>query len=229
MSNLTVFNFNTSSVRVLEIDGEPWFVAKDLCDILEIKNVSDSLSRLDSDEKSTIVLNDGTPGNPEKSIVSESGMYALVLSSRKPEAKPFRKWVTSEVLPSIRKTGKFEAEQKPKQLPPAIEYSREIQALSENTRVPAALKQLLLDKMGDELSTQGQLPQSSTRLIGVAQKAEEMGFKIDHAIRCKLGKFARTQGLNSTEEYRFCNGQTRLINCYPDDENLEKAIQAFFN
>lgn len=112
MTNLSVFVFNSNNVRVLTIDGEPWFVAKDLCNVLSINNPSQALSRLDDDEKCTLsydsilILNDD-PDVARLSAVSESGMYALVLSSRKPEAKPFRKWVTSEVLPTIRKTGSY--------------------------------------------------------------------------------------------------------------------------
>ena len=88
-------------------DGEPWFVAKDVCDALGLGNVGQALARLDEDEKSSITLNDGTPGNPNKSIVSESGLYALVLASRKPEAHAFKRWVTHEVLPSIRRDGGY--------------------------------------------------------------------------------------------------------------------------
>ena len=106
MSSLTVFQFDGNSVRVINRGGMPWFVAKDLCLILDIRNVSDALSRLDDDEKG-IASTDTLGGKQDMTIVSESGMYALVLSSRKPEAKPFRKWVTSEVLPSIRKTGSY--------------------------------------------------------------------------------------------------------------------------
>ena len=107
MTNLTEFDFNTQQVRVITVDEQPWFVAKDVCIILSIANVSDALSRLDEDEKNTIVLTDGNRGNPTTSIVSESGMLALVLSSRKPEAKAFRKWVTSVVLPAIFRTGSY--------------------------------------------------------------------------------------------------------------------------
>ena len=106
MSSLTVFQFDGNSVRVINRGGMPWFVAKDLCLVLDIRNVSDALSRLDDDEKG-IASTDTLGGKQDMTIVSESGMYALVLSSRKPEAKPFRKWVTSEVLPSIRKTGSY--------------------------------------------------------------------------------------------------------------------------
>ena len=90
-------------------DGEPWFVAKDVCDALGLGNVGQALARLDEDEKSSITLNDGTPGNPNKAIVSEPGLYALVLASRKPSAKRFKRWVTHEVLPALRRDGAYVA------------------------------------------------------------------------------------------------------------------------
>lgn len=93
-------------IRTVSIDNEPWFVAKDVCDVLEIGNPSQALSRLEEDEKNTIILNEGI-GNPNKTIISESGFYTLVLSSRKKIAKPFRLWVTREVLPQIRQTGGY--------------------------------------------------------------------------------------------------------------------------
>ena len=102
------FDFKGASLRTLTDEaGEPWFVAKDVCSVLELNNVSQALTRLDDDEKSSITLNDGTPGSPNKSIVSESGLYALVLASRKPEAHEFKRWVTHEVLPQIRRTGGY--------------------------------------------------------------------------------------------------------------------------
>lgn len=94
------------TIRTTTIDGEPWFVAKDVCAALSIKNVSDALSNLDEDEKG-IASTDTLGGKQQMSVVSESGMYALVMRSRKPEARGFRKWVTNEVLPSIRKHGAY--------------------------------------------------------------------------------------------------------------------------
>lgn len=102
------FDFKGAALRTLTDEaGEPWFVAKDVCDVLELSNVGQALARLDDDEKSSITLNDGTPGNPNRAIVSESGLYALVLASRKSEAHEFKRWVTHEVLPQIRKTGGY--------------------------------------------------------------------------------------------------------------------------
>lgn len=104
--NLEIFKNSGFELRGGLLNGEPYFLAKDVCDVLDIGNVSQALSRLDDDEKNTIILNEGI-GNPEKLIINESGLYSLVLSSRKPEAKQFKKWVTSEVLPSIRKNGMY--------------------------------------------------------------------------------------------------------------------------
>lgn len=94
-------------LTTIDIDGEIWFVASEVCKLLDIKNPRQATASLDEDEKSSVVINDGTSGNPNKTIVSESGLYTLIFKSVKPNAKKFRKWVTKEVIPSIRKTGGF--------------------------------------------------------------------------------------------------------------------------
>lgn len=96
-------NKQFGTIRTVVIDGEPWFVAKDVCDILGIQNVTQSMQQLEDFERS--MFNIGRQG--EANIISESGFYTLVLRSRKPIAKPFRLWVTQEVLPQIRKTGGY--------------------------------------------------------------------------------------------------------------------------
>lgn len=112
MNSTTALQTFTSSlgfsIRTVERNGEPWFVAADVCGALEVKNPRHAISRLDEDERNTVVLNDGIRGNPNFSIVSESGLYTLMMGSRKPEAKTFKRWVTHEVLPTIRKTGRYE-------------------------------------------------------------------------------------------------------------------------
>lgn len=93
-------------VRIVMQQADPWFVAKDVCAVLEVGDVSSALRRLDEDEKGTDTI--PTPGGQqEMSIVSEAGLYALILTSRKPEAKAFKRWITHEVLPSIRKSGSY--------------------------------------------------------------------------------------------------------------------------
>jgi len=107
MDNLIqTFNFNVLPVRVVMIDGQPWFVAVDVALILGYRNSPDATRLLDEDEKGTQIVR--TPGGAQEvGIISESGLYNLVMRSRRDEAKPFRKWVTSEVLPTIRQTGSY--------------------------------------------------------------------------------------------------------------------------
>lgn len=110
-TGIQTFDFNNSSLRTLtDENGDPWFVAKDVCDILEISNNRDAISQLDNDEKNTVVISDGIPGNPNKTIISEPGLYKLIMRSRKPEAREFQRWVTHEVLPTIRKHGIYATE-----------------------------------------------------------------------------------------------------------------------
>nr|DAT79730.1 MAG TPA: repressor domain protein [Caudoviricetes sp.] len=108
MNELKTFqNPKFGTIRTTTINGEPWFVAVDVCKALEIQNNRDAISRLDDDEKNTVVLTDGNRGNPNMTIVNEPGLYALVLGSRKPEAKAFKRWITHEVIPTIRKHGAY--------------------------------------------------------------------------------------------------------------------------
>jgi prophage antirepressor-like protein len=107
MSTLVTFNFVSQHVRIVMCGDEPWFVAADVCDALTISNSRMALDRLDDDEKGVSSI-DTPGGNQELSIINESGLYSLILTSRKPEAKKFKKWVTSEVLPALRKTGHYE-------------------------------------------------------------------------------------------------------------------------
>lgn len=101
------FSFEKKQVRTLLVDGEPWLVAADVCRVLLVANTARALSRLDDDEKGVHSVN--TLGGAQNlSIVNESGLYSLILTSRKPEAKRFKKWVTAEVLPAIRKHGRYE-------------------------------------------------------------------------------------------------------------------------
>ncbi|WP_026676742.1 phage antirepressor [Fictibacillus gelatini] len=101
-----VFNYGSAQVRTVIKNNEPWFVAKDVTEVLEIKNSRDALSRLDIDEKD-VALTDTPGGKQEMTIINESGLYSLILGSRKPEAKQFKRWITHEVIPSIRKHGAY--------------------------------------------------------------------------------------------------------------------------
>lgn len=110
MNNIQIFKYENNDVRTVEMNGEPWFVLKDVCVVLGLGTVSKVAYRLDADEKGMNQIH--TPGGMQDvTVINESGLYNVILRSDKPEAKPFRKWVTSEVLPSIRKNGGYIAGQ----------------------------------------------------------------------------------------------------------------------
>lgn len=107
MQELQVFNFNSNQVRTILKNGEPWFVLKDVCEVLEISNHRMTTDRLDQDEVSQTDVTDALGRKQQTNIINESGLYNVILRSDKPNAKPFRKWVTAEVLPTIRKHGAY--------------------------------------------------------------------------------------------------------------------------
>lgn len=106
MNNIQIFKYENNDVRTVEMNGEPWFVLKDVCKALGIAKYRDVADRLDADERAPVRV-DTLGGAQEMTCINESGLYSVILRSDKPEAKPFRKWVTSEVLPSIRKNGGY--------------------------------------------------------------------------------------------------------------------------
>lgn len=114
MNEIQNFNFNGSQVRALTIDNEPYFVGKDVAEILGYKNTRDALNKhVDMEDKNTVAIRDGIKkGNPNQTVINESGLYSLILSSKLPTAKQFKRWVTSEVLPTIRKHGAYMTDQK---------------------------------------------------------------------------------------------------------------------
>jgi len=106
MSEIITFNFDNVDLRAIEIDGQIWAVGTDVCKALAYRDAENGLRNLDEDEKGTHIVSTAG-GDQNLLIINESGLYSLILRSRKPEAKRFKKWVTSEVLPSIRKTGAY--------------------------------------------------------------------------------------------------------------------------
>lgn len=107
MNDIQIFNYQTHEVRTVQKDGEPWFVLRDVCRAIGISHVKDTADRLDPDEVGQTEVTDSLGRQQETTIINESGLYNVILRSDKPEAKPFRKWVTSEVLPSIRRYGLY--------------------------------------------------------------------------------------------------------------------------
>ena len=145
MSNnaLQVFTYKTHNVRTTEIDGEIWFVAADVCDILELSNPTEALRALDEDEKMTLRNTEGHSGQrggaQSYNVINEPGLYKVAFKSRKPEAKNFTRWVTHDVLPTIRKTGSYTI--------PGAEQAQE--PLNVRVRVAELLQRLAL-QVSDE-------------------------------------------------------------------------------
>ena len=237
MSDIQLFNFNSDEVRVVLINEECWFVASDIANVLEISSIRKNLAKLDDDEKGVYTIH--TPGgNQEMSIVNEPGLYQLVFTSRKPQAKQFKRWLVHEVLPAIRKTGEYSVNKPPVEqitLNSLTEAAKTVLDLR-NSKLPANLIQCFEDAIGDKIITnnnQKQLPEAKKeRWLGAAQRAEELGYKqaTDNRIRCKLGKFVKARADDSildTEE-RLVNGSLRTINVYLQCEALDSIIHDFF-
>lgn len=185
MNDLQIFKYQDSEVRTVELNGEPWFVLKDVCEILSIGNVSDVYTRLDADEKGVGQI-DTLGGRQNMNIINESGLYNVILRSDKPEAKPFRKWVTAEVLPTIRKHGAYMT---PETLQAAIlnpdimiQLCQQLKAeRDKNAALTAANSQLTVDKQimqpkaeyFDELVDRNLLTsfRETAKQLGIGEKA----------------------------------------------------------
>lgn len=112
MNEVQLFNFENHEVRSILLSDEPWFIGKDVADVLGYKNQNDALSKhVDGEDKDTIAIRDSIGRNRNTPIINESGLYSLILSSKLPSAKKFKRWVTSEVLPALRKTGQYQVKE----------------------------------------------------------------------------------------------------------------------
>lgn len=144
-----LFYYQGKQVRTIIRDGQPWWVAKDVCDILDISNPTVALDRLDDDERSKFNL--GRQG--ETNIINEPGLYSLIMTSRKPEAREFKRWVTHEVIPSIRQTGSYSVSQQyyiPETYSDALRLAAD--AIEENQRLKpkAEMHDLFLSASNDQ-------------------------------------------------------------------------------
>jgi len=179
-NTLTIFDFEDNAVRVIDQDGLPWFVASDVCRVLDISNSRDAVSDLDDDEKtvasSNVATTDVKIPNRGLTIISESGLYALIFKSRKEEAKKFRKWITSEVIPAIRKTGKYEIAPEFAEQPVENEWDDFRDRLDHQA---AHVADMMREVM--ELSRVGSFPQERSRVICAlgGRALEAMRFRLD--------------------------------------------------
>ena len=189
-NSLQLFNYNEKQMRTVVIGGATWFVLKDVCDILGIAHVKDTVNRLDLDEVGQTEVIDSLGRKQLAYIVNESGLYNVILRSDKPEAKPFRKWVTSEVLPSVRTTGVYmtgNAADRILQDPDFI-IQLATQVKERNAQLAAAKEKIALDapkveyfdravERGDNLSFR-----DTAKVLGVSQSTLINFLGINHYI-----------------------------------------------
>lgn len=222
MTDLQIFNNDRfGQVRIVPVDGELMFVAKDVCDCLEITKHRDAISRLDSDERGSVKLD--TPGGKQDvAAINEYGLYNLVLSSRKPEAKEFKRWITHDVIPSIRKTGSYSFAV-PKSLPEALRaYANEVELHNATKAIVAQQEQQIAEFKPVKDYVDKIL--SSKSCLTITQIAADYGMsaqelnKILHeaGLQRKVGdqwilyKQHMSKGLTKSETFTFCRSDGRL-------------------
>ena len=158
MNELQIFNnAEFGQIRTVAIDNEPWFVGKDVAAALGYSNTRDALSvHVDNEDKNTVAIYDGNKGNPNQTIINESGLYALIFGSKLPNAKKFKRWVTSEVLPTIRKTGSYGTPKVPpvKNLRDVVDYIKIIKETASNNGCSDDEISEIVEKVSDQFGVQ---------------------------------------------------------------------------
>lgn len=222
MTDLQIFNNDRfGQVRIVPVDGELMFVAKDVCDCLEITKHRDAISRLDSDERGSVKLD--TPGGKQDiAAINEYGLYNLVLSSRKPEAKEFKRWITHDVIPAIRKTGSYSMAI-PQTLPEALRaYANEVESHNATKAIVAQQEQQIAEFKPVKDYVDKIL--SSKSCLTITQIAADYGMsaqelnKILHeaGLQRKVGdqwilyKQHMSKGFTKSETFTFCRSDGRL-------------------
>ena len=196
-------------VRIIEMNGEPWFVGKDVAEILGYQNASKAVStHVDNEDKAFIMVdiadsqNGNVPtGKTKTAIINESGLYSLILSSKLPKAKEFKHWVTSEVLPSIRKTGKYSARKEPSESTQArlinakVRFARELQRLANIETLSPTYKQILIAQAAEALTgVPMELPRSEGKMYSAGEVGKMVGVSAN-----KIGKLANAHGMKTDE------------------------------
>lgn len=220
-----IFKYQGQQVRTIVKNDEPWFLAKDVCEILDIKNHRDAINRLDQDEKG-VVLTDTPGGRQELATVNEYGLYSLVLGSRKPEAKSFKRWITHEVIPSIRKTGQYIVDQPKNE---AKQKRDEVMLINARTRQGKAMAQiakqfkdilapesvhLLVAGATEALMGKPLLPKPE---VPVLFTATEIGVEYGVSAQ-KIGRLANKHGVKTSEYGKWVLDKAK---------HSDKQIQSF--
>lgn len=228
MNEIAVFNYESQQVRSIVKSGEPWFVLSDVCRVLGLSNPSKVVQRLETDERSNLKL--GRQGLA--TIINESGLYAVILRSDKPQAKPFRKWVTSEVLPSIRQTGGY-------QIKSTDELrQKNILIREQNAKIRTAQ---LLYKIADKTETDYKqvlharithlltgeyllpLPEVNERTYSAAEIGERLG-----VTAYRIGRLANLHGLKTDKYGKYFYDKAKTADKQVETfRYYEKAVDVF--
>lgn len=227
MNDLQIFSYNGSQVRTVEKDGQPWWVLKDVCGVLELTNTRIVAERLDEDERCKLDL----PRQGATWAINESGLYNVILRSDKPQAKPFRKWVTSEVLPTIRKTGQYNANMKPskaleiKETNARVRLSNQFLKLAKVDTLSKEYKNILVAKAAEALTgTQLiPLPVSSQKMYSATEIADMLGVTAQ-----KIGKISNRYNMKTSEYGEWYRSKSQHSNKEVDTFVYnDKAVKQF--
>lgn len=193
-------NVDFGKVRIIEMNGEPWFVGKDVATILGYTNPPKAI-RDHVDEEDKTVNDSFTVNGTAPVLINESGLYSLILSSKLPSAKEFKRWVTAEVIPSIRKTGKYSARKEPNESTQArlinakVRFARELQRLANIETLSPTYKQILIAQAAEALTgVPMELPKSTGKMYSAGEVGKMVGVSAN-----KIGKLANAHGMKTDE------------------------------
>ncbi|MFD2334631.1 Bro-N domain-containing protein [Cohnella sp. GCM10020058] len=197
MNQPQVFNFQDANVRIVERDGAPWFVLKDVCEVLDIDQVAGIKRRLEDDVISNHPIPDSLGRIQHVVIINEDGLYDVILDSRKPEARAFRKWITSEVLPSIRQTGSYTANKPKSQAELLLMYAQGFvdmeQRMTKFETTVTAIQDTFLQRDEDWRKSINQMINQAARRLGQPyQDVRRDSYRqLEERARCKLDQRLR--------------------------------------
>lgn len=177
MNTIQIYRYENCDVRTVNKNGEPWFVAADVCRVLELGNPTMALERLDEDEKALISIEGLSRGNDTGNIINEPGLYTLILGSRKPQARVFKRWITHEVIPSIRKHGLYATDELLADPDVLIAALQELKAERERTKMlqlTAAIQEQQIAEMQPKASYYDLILQNKNT-VPVTQIAKDYG------------------------------------------------------
>ncbi|MCU5519858.1 phage antirepressor [Bacillus cereus] len=218
MNQLQIFNNKEfGQVRTVVQGEDVWFVAKDVCNVLEIVNATRSLSRLDEDELHSMKVTDSLGRPQETNVINESGLYSLIMTSRKPQAKAFKKWVTSEVLPTIRKHGAYMTDQVLEQAVTNPDFAIGLltKLKEEKEKLAAAQQQIVQKRLFDKLREWGLLFKNSTE--PTQKGCERELFEVSQGVKKKPNGEAFTW----TTTYVTPKGQAYIIDRLKKEQEQE--------